>query len=131
MKLTRLIHIPCFALLLLLAGCREATISDIPYQRVLINDFSAPSLTKLPRFKGIPSSLRLRVDGSISHQVILSVDQLTNGSSREAVRRDTLAAGTYTNKYFGGDYYSSDELELIITSAPGTTGSLTIEWSRQ
>lgn len=131
MKFTPSVHIISFAILLYtLIGCREATISNVPYQRILINNFSTPFRTTLLPLEDFPNTLKLRVDGSINQQVILAVDQLSNGANRQVVRRDTLAAGTYTNRYFSGDYYSKDNLELTITAAPGTTGALTIEWGR-
>lgn len=118
-------------LLLALIGCRELTTIDRSYQRVLVNDFSAPLRTLLPAYDAQPNYLTIRVSGTINRPVMLAVDQLTSGQGRYRVRRDTLAAGTYTDKYFSGDYYSKDETELVVTGTPGATGSLTIEWYRQ
>ncbi|AQG78835.1 hypothetical protein [Spirosoma montaniterrae] len=67
------------------------------------------------------------MSGTISRPVALAVDQLAADQKRYPVRRDTLMAGTYTNKIFSGDYYGKDPTELIVTPTPGTTGSLTIE----
>lgn len=112
-------------------GCREFTTVDRPYQRVLINDFSAPLRTLLPARTKYPASLTIRVSGTISQPVTLAVDLLTSGQGRQSVRRDTLLAGTYADKYVGGDFYSKEATELVVTGAPGTTGSLTIEWYAQ
>ncbi len=134
MKQVHLNHAGAVTTLLLLfalTGCRELTTIDRSYQRVLINDFSAPIRTLLPPLDDYPNSMTLRVSGTISQPVTLSVDQLTSGQGRQRVRRDTLAAGTYTNRYFGGDYYSKEEAELVVTGTPGATGSLTIEWYRR
>lgn len=119
-----------FLLLLALVGCRELTTVDRPYQRVFIDNFSAPLRTVLPAVDYYPSTLTIRVSGDVSQPVILAVDQLASGQKRYPVRRDTLIAGTYTNQYFGGDHYSKEEVELVVTGTPGTTGSLTIEWYR-
>lgn len=136
--LNRLVAVAMSLVLFALPGCREFTTINRPYQRVLINDFSAPVRTLLPPYTdypnslaNFPNSLTLRVSGTISRPVTLAVDQLTPGQGRQRVRRDTLAAGTYTNKLFGGDYYSKDDTELTVTGTPGATGSLTIEWYRQ
>ena len=123
--------VTALVLLFLLTGCRELTTVDRPYQRVLINDFSAPLRTLLPAIDSNPSSITLRVSGTVSRPIILAVDQLVSGQGRYPIRRDTLAAGTYTNKYFGGDYYSKEDTELMVTGTPGASGSLTIEWYRQ
>jgi hypothetical protein len=118
-------------LLYAMTGCREVVTSDRSYQRVLINNFSAPIRTILPPNDGIPSSLKLRISGTISQPVMLAVDLLNMGQGRSAIRRDTLAAGTYANKLLSSDFYSRTKTELIVTGKPGTTGSLTIEWSAQ
>ena len=115
-------------LLLTLTGCREFTTVDRPYQRVLINDFSAPLRTLLPAHDDYPNSIRLRVNGAISRPVVLTVNLLTVNQVRQFARRDTLAAGAYVDKDFGGDFYSKEETELVVTGAPGTTGSLSIDW---
>lgn len=134
MKHVRLNH-PVLVIMLLLhgslIGCREFTTLNRPYQRVIINDFSVPFRTVLPPYDGTPSSLRLRVSGTISQSVILAVDQFDANQKQSPIRRDTLAAGTYTNKSFSGDYYSNRKTELVVTARPGATGSLTIDWSRQ
>jgi hypothetical protein len=119
------------ALLCAVTGCREVITTDRSYQRVLINDFSAPIRTILPPYGGSPSSLKLRISGTISQPVMLAVDLLNTSQGRLFVRRDTLTAGTYANKLLSGDFYSSTETELIVTGKPGATGSLTIEWSAQ
>lgn len=117
-------------LLFALISCREMTIIDRPYQRVLINNFSAPVRTLLPARDDSPNSITIRVSGTISQPVTIVVNQLTT-TGRQFVRRDSLAAGTYTNTYFGGDYYSKEQTELVVTGAPGATGSLTINWYLQ
>ena len=114
----------------LIGGCRELTIVERSYQRVLINDFSAPLRTLLPALNGSPSSITLRISGTVSQPVALVVNQLVPGQGRFPARRDTLAAGTYTDRYVGGDYYFKEETELVVTCAPGATGSLTIDWYR-
>ena len=115
-----------------LVGCREITTIDKPYQRVLINNFSAPLRTLLPaRNNFYPNRLTIQVNGTISKPVMLSVDQFGADQKRIRVRRDTLAAGTYTNKAFSDDFYSQDAVELLVTGAPGATGSLIIEWYAQ
>ena len=118
-------------LLSALMGCREVTIVNQSYQRVVINDFSAPLRTLLPSNNGIPNSLILRVSGTISQPVVLVVNNASTVGGKLSVRRDTLAAGSYTNKFFSGDYYSNEETELIVTGMSGTTGSLIIEWYRR
>lgn len=117
-------------LLAVMVGCREFSTINRPYQRVLIADFSAPLRTLLPAIGYYPNSLTLRVTGTVSQPVTLAVDQLAADRKRYPVRRDTLAAGTYADKYLGGDHYSKESIELVVTAAPGTTGSLTIEWYR-
>ncbi len=119
-----------FLLLFALVSCREVTTIDRPYQRVLIDNFSVPLRTLLPAVDYQPNTLTIRISGTISRPVALTVDQLDSGQRRSAVRRDTLAAGTYTDRYFGSDYYSKGEVELVVTGTPGATGSLTIEWYR-
>lgn len=111
-------------------GCRELVTLDRPHQRVFVTDFSAPVRTLLPPIDHYPSSITLRVSGTVSQPVLLAVDVLAPGRGRSLARRDTLAAGTYANKTFRGDYYSKEEVELIITGTPGTSGSLTIDWYR-
>lgn len=117
-------------LLFALTACRELTTVDRSYQRVWINDFSVPLRTLLPAFNGSPNSITLRISGTVSQPVTLVINQLTPGQGRQLARRDTLAAGTYTDRYAGGDYYSKEETELVVTGAPGATGSLTIDWYR-
>ena len=117
-------------LLFALTGCREVVTVDRLYQRVLINDFSAPVRTLLPPVGYQPYSITIRVSGTVSQPVLLAVDLLAPGRGRSRVRRDTLAAGTYTGKTFKGDYYSKEETELVVTGSPGASGSLTIEWYR-
>lgn len=114
-----------------LFGCRDLTVLKRPYQRVLITDFSAPVRTSLPPYDGIPSSLTLRISGTISKPVILTVEQLEGSQGRYMIRRDTLMAGTYTDKEFRGDHYSSQPLELLVAGADSTVGNLTIDWYRQ
>ncbi|MCY7357762.1 MAG: hypothetical protein LH609_09880 [Rudanella sp.] len=111
-----------------LASCRDITTIDKYYQRVLINNFSAPLRTLLPARNNNPNRLTLRVSGTISKPVMLAVDQFGSDLKRVRVRRDTLAAGTYTNKGFSDDFYSQDAVELLVTGMPGATGSLTIDW---
>ncbi|WP_461053788.1 hypothetical protein [Spirosoma arcticum] len=118
-------------LLFALIGCREITTIDRPYQRVLINNFSTPIRTLLPARDDYPNSITIRVSGTVSQPVALVVNQLTATTGRQFVRRDTLVAGTYTNAYFGGDYYSKEQTELVVTGAPGATGSLSIDWYLQ
>lgn len=112
-----------------LTNCREVFNADRPYQRVLVNDFSIPLKTLLPGRTTYPSKLTLRVNGSINKPVALAVNYLDSG--RSSVRRDTLAAGTYTDKTFRDDFYSKDQIELTVIGTPGTTGALTIEWYAQ
>lgn len=118
------------AILFVLTSCRDLTVVDRPYQRLLINDFSGPLRTLLPPYDGTPNTLTLRISGTISQPVFFAVDQLAGDQKRSVIRRDTLMAGTYTNKRFSGDYYSNQLTELIITGSAGTTGSLTVEWYR-
>lgn len=75
--------------------------------------------------------MTIRVSGTISRPVVVAVDLLTSGQGRQPVRRDTLVAGTYADKYVRGDFYSKEATELVVTGAPGTTGSLTIDWYAQ
>ncbi len=75
--------------------------------------------------------MTIRVSGTISQPITLHVDPLASSQGSYPIRRDTLAAGTYTDKSFRGDFYSTIETELVVTGAPGTTGALTIEWSCQ
>lgn len=112
-------------------GCREITTIDKPYQRVIVNNFSAPLRSLLPASDGRPNRLTIQVSGTISKPVMLAVDQFGSDQKRVRVRRDTLATGTYTNKAFGDDFYSNDRVELLVTGSPGATGSLTIEWYAQ
>ncbi|GAB3910141.1 hypothetical protein GCM10028803_49360 [Larkinella knui] len=118
------------ALLFTLTGCRDLTVVDRPYQRLLINDFSGPLRTVLPPYDGTPNTLTLRISGTISQPVFFAVDQVAGDQKRYTVRRDTLLAGTYTNNRFSGDYYSNQLTELVITGTAGTTGNLTVEWYR-
>lgn len=121
---------PAITLLLFaLVGCREFTTIDRSYQRLLINDFSTPVRSLLPPPGGNPHSIRLRVSGTISQPVTLTVNQITLDRQRSTARRDTLVAGTYADRNFGGDFYGNTETELIVTGAPGTTGSLTVKWA--
>ena len=114
-------------LLFALISCREITIIDRTYQRVLISNFSTPVRTLFPARDDSPNSITIRVSGTISQTTTLTVNQLT-ATGWQFIRRDTLAAGTYANTYFGGDYYSKEQTELVVTGAPGATGSLSIEW---
>lgn len=108
---------------------RETTFTRTS-QRVLINNFSAPVRTRLLARRDFTASLTVRVSGTISQPVVLAVDQLDTDQKRYLVRRDTLAAGTYADKVFSGDFYGTDA-ELLVTGGPGTTGSLIIDWSAQ
>ncbi len=112
-----------------LSGCSEVLVVDRPYQRVLINSFATPLRTLLPGRVTNPSKLTIRVSGTISQPVALAVDYLNPGGA--PVRRDTLAAGTYADKIFRGDFYSKEQVQLLVTGTPGTVGSLTIEWYAQ
>ncbi|GAB3281390.1 hypothetical protein GCM10027347_57010 [Larkinella harenae] len=112
-------------------GCRDLTLIDRSYQRVIVQDFSAPLRTLLPPYEGTPYSLTLRISGTINGPVWLAVDQLEGNQGRYAIRRDTLKAGTYTGTSLTGDYYSNQATELLITGEAGTTGNLLIEWYRQ
>lgn len=112
-------------------GCHDLTIMERPYQRLLISNFSAPLRTSLPPYNGLPTSLTLRISGTISKPVILTVDQLGDSQGRYMIRRDTLIAGTYTDKRLTGDHYSSQSVELTVTGTDSTAGNLIIEWYRQ
>lgn len=114
-----------------LTGCRDLTVVERSYQRLLISDFSAPLRTSLPPYEGTPTSLTLLINGTISKPVIITVDQLGGSQGRYAIRRDTLMAGTYTDQRFRGDHYSNQAIEMIVTGADSAVGNLTIEWYRQ
>lgn len=114
-----------------LTSCRDLTVVQRPYQRLLIDDFSAPIRTALPPYDHYPTSLTLLISGTITKSVILTVDQLESDKGRYTIRRDTLMAGTYANKRLNGDHYSKQAVELTITGADSTVGNLTIEWYRQ
>lgn len=109
-------------------GCKEVIVLNRTYQRIRITDFSIPVRTVLPPPKAYPNSMTIRVSGTISQPVTMHVDPLKSGQGSYPIRRDTLAAGTYTDKSFRSDFYSTSQTELVVTGAPGTTGSLTIEW---
>ncbi|KAA9347789.1 hypothetical protein [Larkinella humicola] len=117
--------------LVALPGCRDVSLVDRPYQRLMIQDFSEPLRTVLPPYDGVPNSLTLRISGTISKPVLIAVDQFGGSQGRQAVRRDTLMAGTHTDTLLRGDYYSNQSTELTVTGATGTVGNLTIEWYRQ
>lgn len=110
--------------ILALFSCRDLTLVERSYQRVLITDFSAPLRTSLPPYEGIPTSLTLRISGTISKPVILTVEQLGGSQGRYRIRRDTLLAGDYADKEFRGDHYGNEPLELLVTSADSTIGNL-------
>ncbi|WP_157816000.1 hypothetical protein [Spirosoma pollinicola] len=115
-------------LLFLLIGCHDVTLLDRTYQQIRITDFSVPVRTVLPAPRDNPSSMTIRVSGTISHPVSLKVDPLGSSQGLYPIRRDSLAAGSYTNESFRGDFYSTEATELVVTGTPGTTGFLTIEW---
>jgi hypothetical protein len=126
--LTRLFAISlCFGLL----SCREVTLLDRAYQRLSIDNFSAPLRSRLPNREKSPNSMTLRASGTISQPVFLAVYYLKAGQPTYPALQDTLAAGTYTGWQVRQDFYSREEVELQVTGAPGATGSLTLEWSCQ
>ncbi|SOD82795.1 hypothetical protein [Spirosoma fluviale] len=113
----------------MLMCCREVTVLNRTSQRIHITDFSVPVRTVLPAPEPYPNSMTIRVSGTISQPVTMHVDPLTPSQGGSyPIRRDTLAAGTYMDKSFQGDFYSTYQTELVVTGAPGTTGALTIEW---
>ena len=125
LNLTRLCAISlCFGLI----SCREVTLLDRSYQRLSIDNFSAPLRSRLPNREKFPSSLTLRASGTISQPVFVAVYYLEAGQPTYPALQDTLAAGTYTDWQMRQDFYSQEEIELQVTAAPGTTGSLTLEW---
>lgn len=126
--LTRLYAISlCFGLI----NCREVILLDRSYQRLSIDNFSAPLRSRLPNREKFPSSLTLRVNGTISQPVFVAVYYLQAGQPTYPAWQDTLAAGTFTDWQMRQDFYSREEVELQVTGAPATTGSLTLEWSCQ
>jgi hypothetical protein len=111
-----------------LISCREVTLLERSYQRLTINNFSTPLRSRLPNREKYPSSLTLRASGTISQPVFLSVYYLDAGKPTYPALQDTLAASTYTDWQIRQDFYSREEIELQVTGAPGTTGSLALEW---
>lgn len=114
----------CFGLI----NCREVTLLDRSYKRLSIDNFSAPLHSRLPNREKFPSSMTLRASGNISQPVFVAVYHLTAGLPTYPALQDTLAAGTHTDWQIRRDFYSQEEVELQVTAAPGTTGSLTLEW---
>lgn len=72
--------------------------------------------------------MTLRASGTISQPVFVAVYYLEAGQPTHPALQDTLAAGTYTGWQMSQDFYSQEEIELQVTAAPGTTGSLILEW---
>lgn len=114
-------------LFLLLVGCKDLTLTDQSYQRVHIDNFSAPVRSLMPGRQSYPNAIRLRVNGTIDRPVVLSIYQLS-GQVRYPVLQDSLPAGTYVNRSLRQDFYSRDQVELLVSGSSITTGSLTIEW---
>ena len=114
-----------------LTGCSDLTLVERPYQRLLIDDFSAPIHTALPPYDHYPNSLTLLINVTITKSIILTVDQLGGDKEPYTIRRDTLMAGTYANKRITGDHYSRQAVELTVKGDDSAEGSLTIEWYRQ
>lgn len=128
MKLSTRLGICVISLSLWLAGCREVTLLDRSYQRLYIDNFSTPLQSRLPARQKYPNSMTLWVTGTVDRAVTLSVYYLEAGKPTYPVLRDSLNAGTYVDHQLSQDFYSRDEVELQVTGAPGTTGSLNIEW---
>lgn len=114
-------------LALLLVGCRDLTLTDQSYQRVHIDNFSAPIRSLMPGRQNYPNAMTLQINGTINQPVVLSVYQLS-GQTRYPVLQDSLPAGTYTNRILKQDFYSRDQVELQVSGSSTTTGSLIIEW---
>ena len=70
--------------------------------------------------------MSLRLSGIISQPIFVAVYYLEAGQIKYPAWQDTLATGAYTNRQMRQDFYSREEVELQVTSAPGTTGSLTL-----
>ncbi|GAB3755912.1 hypothetical protein [Spirosoma pomorum] len=111
-----------------LISCKEVALLDRTYQRLSIDNFSAPLRSRLPNRENFPSSITLRASGTISKPVFVTVFYVQAGRPTYPALQDTLAAGTYTDWQIRQDFYSREEIELQVTGAPGTTGSLTLEW---
>lgn len=131
MKLPTRICLGVISLSLWLTGCREVTLLDSTYQRLFIDNFSAPIHSRLSAREKYPSSMTLRVSGTISQPVFITVYYLEAGQLKYPALQDTLAAGDYTDRQMRRDFYSREEVELQVTGAPRATGSLSMEWSCQ
>lgn len=128
MKISACLAVCAVSVSLGLAGCREVTLLDRSYQRLYIDNFSTPLYAHLPARQKYPNSMTLRISGTVNRPVTLAVYYLESGKPTFSALRDSLTAGTYTNRQLSQDFYSREEVELQVTGAPGTTGSLNIEW---
>lgn len=128
MRLPTLFSLCAICIGLGLTSCREVALMDRSYQRLYIDKFSTTLRSRLPARQKSPSSMTLRTTGTVSQPVKLAVYYLGADLQRYPALQDSLTAGTYKDHQITQDFYSTEEVELRVISAPGTTGSLSIEW---
>jgi|GEM_PF-6647598 len=128
MKLPRSFVIALFCLACLTA-CQERELGRSTSQEIVINDFARPTtFTLSPGRQSSTSGLSVRIDGTISEDVNLTIFRFDASGKPVPLQSVDLEAGTYQARGFKFDHYQSEDLQLTVTPSKSTTGNLTIVW---
>lgn len=127
------IHILSISVLIcLLMGCQERVVVSSTRQTITVSDLSKTQTYTLRNTIGRAVNVQVSVNGTSSQAVKLAIRQRSpQGNPTTAVATIDLPAGTYVNKGSTHDYYSSDDLDMVISPSAGAKGKLDIEWSVQ
>ncbi|OIN55513.1 hypothetical protein [Arsenicibacter rosenii] len=129
----RTIHYNLLAMLgvaSLLTACDERVIARSETQYFTVTDFANTIVSTLSPVDQRPNKLTIQIRGSLTKPVIMTVLKGGNPAAQKIYRRDSIAAGSSVSLSINEDYYENDTLQLRLTGSKSTTGSLTVEWSR-
>lgn len=112
-----------------LTACQEREIGRSTSQEIVINDFARPAtFTLTPSRPSYTSGMSVRIDGTISEDVNLTIFRFDASGKPVPLQSIDLEAGTYAGRGFQFDHYQAEDLSLTVTPSKSTTGNLTIFW---
>jgi hypothetical protein len=116
----------CFAFL---TACQDLDVDRSTSQEILITDFARPAtFTLSPARQSYTSTMSIRINGTISEDVNLTIFRFDPSGKRVPLQSIDLKSGTYQDRSFGFDRYQAEELSLTVTPSKSTTGNLAIFW---
>jgi hypothetical protein len=112
-----------------LTACQEREIGRSTSQEIVITNFARPTtFTLSPARPSSTTGVSVRIDGTISENVNLTVFRFDTSGKPIPLQSVDLEAGTYQGRGFSFDHYQSEDLKLTVTPSKSTTGNLTIVW---